>query len=108
MSKFAVIIAELNSSELGRIVSTHRTEAAAVKAQPDVPGAYVAHRKPDGEWERYLDARDRRETPPSLGRPAEMEGGKRVNVYLDADSLARAAAKGNGNVSEGIRLALKQ
>jgi len=66
MSKFAVIIADLNSSELGYIVSTHRSEGAAIKAQPDAPGAYVAHRKPDGEWERYLDARDRRETPPAF------------------------------------------
>lgn len=41
------------------------------------------------------------------GRPTEMEGGKRVNVYLDAGSLERAAELGNGNVSEGIRTALK-
>lgn len=40
------------------------------------------------------------------GRPVEMEGGKRVNVYLDAASLARAAELGAGNVSEGIRIAL--
>ena len=43
----------------------------------------------------------------SVGRPSEMEGGKRVQVYLDADSLALAAKLGNGNVSEGIRKALK-
>lgn len=52
------------------------------------------------------------ETPPPVpslepGRPAEMEGGKRVNVYLDAESLAIAARMGNGNVSEGIRKALR-
>lgn len=40
------------------------------------------------------------------GRPAEIEGGKRVNVYLDAASLASAAELGGGNVSEGIRIAL--
>jgi post-segregation antitoxin (ccd killing protein) len=40
------------------------------------------------------------------GRPPEMKGGKRVNVYLDADSLDRAAQLGGGNVSEGVRLAL--
>lgn len=37
-----------------------------------------------------------------------MEGGKRVNVYLDAKSLSVASKLGNGNVSEGIRKALKQ
>ena len=41
-----------------------------------------------------------------VGRPSEMKSGKRVNVYLDAASLARAADLGAGNVSEGIRLAL--
>lgn len=35
-----------------------------------------------------------------------MANGKRVNVYLDAASLARAAELGDGNVSEGIRAAL--
>lgn len=35
-----------------------------------------------------------------------MQDGKRVNVYLDAASLERAAELGGGNVSEGIRLAL--
>lgn len=44
----------------------------------------------------------------SAGRPAEMDGGKRVNVYLDAASLARAAELGGGNVSEGIRAALQR
>lgn len=42
-----------------------------------------------------------------VGRPSEMEGGKRANVYLDAESLAIAARLGNGNISEGIRKALK-
>lgn len=36
----------------------------------------------------------------------KLEGGKRINVYLDDASLARAAELGNGNVSEGIRRAL--
>lgn len=43
----------------------------------------------------------------TVGRPAELTGGKRVNVYLDAASLARAAELGCGNVSEGIRAALR-
>lgn len=42
------------------------------------------------------------------GRPAEMEGGKRVQVYLDSRSLKIADRIGCGNVSEGIRQALKQ
>jgi hypothetical protein len=42
------------------------------------------------------------------GRPSEMTGGKKVNTYLDAESVAIATRLGNGNVSEGIRKALKQ
>lgn len=44
--------------------------------------------------------------PQERGRPAAMKGGRRVNVYLDAETLARARALGNGNLSEGIRRAL--
>lgn len=44
---------------------------------------------------------------PSAGRPAEMSGGRRVNVYLDAESVSIAAKLGDGNVSEGIRIALR-
>ena len=38
-----------------------------------------------------------------VGRPSEIEDGKRVNVYLDAASIAIAKKLGNGNVSKGIR-----
>lgn len=41
-----------------------------------------------------------------FGRPFEMKGGKRVNVYLDAESLRTAAKLGDGNISLGIRVAL--
>lgn len=41
-----------------------------------------------------------------VGRPSEIDG-KRVQVYLDAESLKTAAQIGNGNVSEGIRTALR-
>ena len=40
------------------------------------------------------------------GRPEEMQGGKRRNVYLDDASWAEAIKLGNGNASEGIRKAL--
>lgn len=42
-----------------------------------------------------------------VGRPTNV-GGKRVQVYLDAESIAIASKLGNGNVSEGIRKALKK
>lgn len=43
---------------------------------------------------------------PLVGRPAKMDGGKRVNVYLDKTSLQRAEELGKGNVSAGIRKSL--
>jgi hypothetical protein len=42
------------------------------------------------------------------GRPEEMAGGRKVNTYLDANSIAIAAKLGQGNVSEGIRIALSK
>ncbi len=44
----------------------------------------------------------------AAGRPAELRGGKRVNVYLDRESLDAAAQLGAGNVSAGIRRALRR
>lgn len=43
----------------------------------------------------------------NAGAPVKLQDGKRVNVYLDAESLALAAEIGDGNVSEGIRRALR-
>jgi hypothetical protein len=43
-----------------------------------------------------------------IGRPTELEGGARHNVYLDTTSIARARKLGKGNVSEGIRIALSR
>ena len=63
---------------------------------------------------RVLASLDQRKVKAALGltndpgRPAELTDGKRVNVYLDAASLERAAQLGNGNVSEGIRIALSK
>lgn len=48
------------------------------------------------------------QTKASGGRPAEMQGGHQVNVYLDEISLATAKEIGNGNVSSGIREALRR
>jgi len=41
-----------------------------------------------------------------VGAPAKMEGGRRMNVYLDKVSILKAKTLGDGNVSEGIRKAL--
>ena len=41
------------------------------------------------------------------GFQKKMEGGKRVFAYLDQASIDAAKKIGNGNISEGIRQALK-
>lgn len=56
---------------------------------------------------RNLDGRAVAAALGNAGRPSEMDGGRRVNVYLDAESIEIATQLGNGNVSEGIRRALK-
>lgn len=40
------------------------------------------------------------------GRPEQMKEGKRRNVYIDNESWEAAQKLGNGNASEGIRIAL--
>lgn len=56
---------------------------------------------------RNLDGRKVAAALGTAGRPSEMAGGKKVNTYLDVESVAIATKLGNGNVSEGIRKALK-
>lgn len=41
-----------------------------------------------------------------VGAPITVNG-KRINVYLDEESIRIAAELGDGNISEGIRKALK-
>ena len=36
----------------------------------------------------------------------KMDGGRKVCVYLDAESVAKASYLGDGNISDGIRIAL--
>jgi len=43
---------------------------------------------------------------PKKGPPFRLEGGKRVNVYLDAPTLAKAEIIGGGKVSIGLRVAV--
>lgn len=57
---------------------------------------------------RTLDGRHVTAALGLAGRPAELTKAKRINVYLDAKSLATAATLGQGNVSAGIRHALKK
>lgn len=40
------------------------------------------------------------------GRPKTIDGARRVNMYLDEHSIAKAKELGRGNLSEGIRAAL--
>lgn len=44
--------------------------------------------------------------PRAPGRPPDLEDGRRVNLYLDGDTLEKAAAIGGGNISLGIRRAI--
>lgn len=57
---------------------------------------------------RGLDGRKVSAALGITGRPTEVDGGKRINVYLDKKSIERATKLGDGNVSEGIRRALGQ
>lgn len=92
-----------NSTPLGTVTRDETDTGALVRIE--TTGAYV---QVNASTIRALDGRKVAAALGITGRPREMDGGKRVNVYLDAESLERAAELGNGNVSEGIRIALQR
>ena len=59
-------------------------------------------------WQGRVDKISWPEGQGQAGRPTELEGGARHNVYLDTASIARARKLGKGNISEGIRIALSR
>ena len=73
-------------------------------------GAPVAYHKfsarPDDPSHYWRGRVDQLPIYGKAGRPSDLCGGKRVNVYLDATSLEIAKRIGGGNVSEGIRKSL--
>ena len=93
-----------NSTALGTVTRDESDTGALVRIE-STGGAYV---QVNAGTIRSLDGRKVAAALGTAGRPSEMAGGKRVNVYLDAESLAIAAKLSNGNVSDGIRKALKQ
>ncbi len=62
----------------------------------------------NGETVRQLDGRRVVSALGISGRRPEMSGGRKVNTYLDEDSISIAARLGDGNVSCGIRRALQE
>ena len=82
---------------------------AAVLSYNNAQLAFHRFDRNPGDADYWRDKLDEIEWPTGqIGRPSEMAGGKKVNTYLDAESIAIATRLGNGNVSEGIRNALKQ
>jgi hypothetical protein len=61
--------------------------------------------RPPGSVDYWRDKLDEIEWP-AAGRPATGQNGKRVNIYLTDESRAIAERLGNGNLSEGVRIAL--
>lgn len=92
-----------NSTPLGTVTRDESDTGALVRI--NTTGAYV---QVNASVMRSLDGRKVAAALGAAGRPSELSGGKAVKVYLDTESLEAAAKIGNGNVSEGIRKALKQ
>lgn len=90
-----------NSTPLGTVTRDESDSGALVRIE--TTGAYV---QVNAAVIRSLDGRKVAAALGTAGRPSEMEGGKKVNTYLDAKSIATAKQLGNGNVSDGIRKAL--
>ena len=90
-----------NSTALGTVTRDEGDTGALVRIE--ATGVYV---QVNAGAARSLDGRKVAAALGTAGRPAEMAGGKRRNIYLDAASREKAERIGNGNVSEGIRIAL--
>ena len=92
----------MNSTPLGTVTRDESDTGALVRIE-----ATGAYEQVNPSVIRSLDGRKVAAALGTAGRPSEMSGGKKVNTYLDAESVAIATRLGNGNVSEGIRKALK-
>lgn len=90
-----------NATPIGTVTRDIGDTGALVRIE--TTGAYV---QVNAGAIRGLDGRKVAAALGTAGRPAEMAGGKRSNIYLDAASREIAERIGNGNISEGIRLAL--
>ena len=90
-----------NATPIGTVTRDIDDTGALVRIE--TTGAYV---QVNAGAIRSLDGRKVAAALGTAGRPAEMAGGKRSNIYLDAASREIAERIGNGNISEGIRLAL--
>lgn len=90
-----------NATPLGTVTRDESDTGALVRM--DKTGMYV---QVNAGTIRSLDGRKVAAALGTTGRPTEMAGGKRSNIYLDAASREIAERIGNGNISEGIRLAL--
>jgi hypothetical protein len=90
-----------NSTALGTVTRDEGDTGALVRI--NATGVYV---QVNAGAIRSLDGRKVAAALGTAGRPAEMTGGKRRNIYMDDESAAIAEKLGNGNISDGIRIAL--
>lgn len=90
-----------NATPIGTVTRDQSDTGALVRIE--ATGVYV---QVNAGAARPLDGRKVAAALGTAGRPAEMAGGKRSNIYLDAASREAAERIGNGNISEGIRIAL--
>jgi hypothetical protein len=125
--KFQIFVREIGSIERSKPSKSTTSRGVAEKAFGNLinhddlhgnpvevllmhEGVLVARHRCDAKrgdelnWRGRLDEITWPDTKP--GRPNEMKGGKRLNVYLDDASLKKAEELGGGNISLGIRMAL--
>lgn len=90
-------------SELVNDTSMDGQKLVAVLTYNNSQLAFHRFDRTTGYADYWRDKLDEIELP-QAGKPATLDGGKRVNVYLDDITRSAAIDAGGGNVSAGLRV----
>lgn len=99
--KFSIVL-PLNSQAIGTVTWEDGASAALIRF--NATGGYAAI-KEKNIFFLSRSAVEKQFMP--VGRPKYLNNGRKIQVYLDEESLSCATKLGKGNISAGVRTALK-
>lgn len=99
--KFSIVL-PLNSQAIGTVTWEDGASAALIRF--NTTGGYAAIKEKNIFFLSRV-AVEKQFMP--VGRPKYLNNGRKIQVYLDEESLSFATKLGKGNISAGVRTALK-